>query len=123
MNPYRSFVNYTVTISILFAFVATLALQPQVRAGEAPATTPYSGDIWTRSTLTGDWGGLRNQLAEKGVTFDLSITQVGQGVVRGGKNGAWQYGGRGDIVMNVDSGKLGLWPGGFLEDVRARASD
>ena len=37
-----------------------------------------------------------------------------QGVVDGGKSGAWRSGGRGDIVLNVDSGKLGLWPGGFL---------
>ena len=83
-------------------------------AGEAPSATPYSGDIWNRSTLTGDWGGLRNQLAEKGVTLDLSVTQIGQGVVGGGKSGAWQYGGRGDIIMNIDSQKLGLWPGAFL---------
>ena len=83
-------------------------------AEEAPSTTPYSGDIWNRSTLTGDWGGLRNQLAEKGVTLDLSVTQIGQGVVRGGKSGAWQYGGRGDIILNLDSQKLGLWPGAFL---------
>lgn len=41
-------------------------------AGEAPSATPYSGDIWNRSTLTGDWGGLRNQLAEKGVTLEDS---------------------------------------------------
>ena len=52
-------------------------------AGEASSATPYSGDIWNRSTLTGDWGGLRNQLAEKGVTLDLSVTQIGQGVVGG----------------------------------------
>ena len=83
-------------------------------AGEAPSATPYSGDIWNRSTLTGDWGGLRNQLAEKGVTLDLSVTQIGQGVVGGGKSGVWQYGGRGDIIMNIDSQKLGLWPGAFL---------
>jgi len=83
-------------------------------AGEAPSATPYSGDLWTRSTLTGDWGGLRNQLAEKGVTLDLSVTQIGQGVVNGGKSGAWQYGGRGDIILNLDSQKLGLWPGAFL---------
>ena len=82
--------------------------------GEAPSATPYSGDIWTRSTLTGGWGGLRNQLAEKGVTLDLSVTQSGQGVVNGGKSGAWQYGGRGDIILNLDSQKLGLWPGAFL---------
>jgi porin len=83
-------------------------------AEEGSAEKPYSGDIWTRSTLSGDWWGLRNELAAKGVTIDMSLTQVGQGAVNGGKSGAWQYGGRGDIVMNADSGKLGLWPGGFL---------
>src|SRR5258705_2930485 len=92
--------------------LATFALT--AGAGEAPSATPYSGDIWNRSTLTGDWGGLRNQLAEKGVTLDMGLTQAAQGVVHGGKSGAWQYGGRGDIVMNIDSQKLGLWPGAFL---------
>jgi porin len=98
------------TIVILLA----IFLLAPARAGDAPSATPYSGDLWTRSTLSGDWGGLRNQLAEKGVTLDLSVTQIGQGVVRGGKSGAWQYGGRGDIVMNIDSQKLGLWAGAFL---------
>jgi porin len=95
-------------------FLLGIFLQRQVEAEDAPPANPYSGDFWTRSTMTGDWGGVRNQLANKGVTLDLSLTQIGQGVVNGGKSGAWQYGGRGDIVMNVDSGKLGLWPGGFL---------
>ncbi len=36
MKPYRRFVNNTVTISLLSVFVATLAVQPQVQAGEAP---------------------------------------------------------------------------------------
>ena len=51
---------------------------------------------------------------QKGVTFDFNITQIGQGVVNGGKSGVWQYGGRGDLVINLDSQKLGLWPGGFF---------
>jgi porin len=84
------------------------------RAGDAPPATPYSGDLWQRSTLSGDWGGLRNQLAEKGVSIDMDITQVGQGAVNGGKSGAWQYGGRGNITINADTQKLGLWPGGFF---------
>jgi porin len=87
-----------------------------IRAGaeDAPAPTPYSGDFWSRSTLTGDWGGLRNDLAAKGVTLDMDITQVGQGVVGGGKSGAWQYGGRSDFILNLDSQKLGLWPGAYF---------
>ena len=99
-----------VVVALLQAFFAS----GEVLAGDAPAPTPYSGDIWTRSTLSGDWGGLRNEWAAKGVTLDMNITQVGQGVVGGGKNGAWEYGGRGDLILNLDSGKLGLWPGGFF---------
>jgi porin len=80
----------------------------------APAARPYSGDLWHRSILTGDWWGLRNDLAAKGITFNLSLTQIGQGVVEGGKKEAWEYGGRGNLTIKVDTQKLGLWPGGFL---------
>lgn len=74
----------------------------------------YSGDIWSRSTFTGDWGGVRNDLAKKGITFDIYATQTYQGVTSGGKTHDWQYSGRGDITLSVDTGKLGMWAGGFL---------
>lgn len=80
----------------------------------AGAEDRYSGDFFRRSTLTGDWGGARNDLAAKGITFDASVTQVGQGVLSGGKDSTWQYGGRGDLTGHLDTQKLGLWPGGFL---------
>lgn len=76
--------------------------------------TNYSGDFWSRSTLTGDWGGVRNDWAQKGITFDINLTQVGQGDIGGGKKTGWEYGSRGNITLNVDAQKLGLWPGGFL---------
>ena len=81
-------------------------------AGES--TAPYSGDFLSRSTLTGDWGGMRNNLANKGVTFDTNLVLTEQGVVDGGKNSEWENGGRGSLLLKVDTGKLGLWPGGFL---------
>ncbi len=83
-------------------------------AEEASSDKPYSGDIWHRSTLTGDWLGVRNDLAAKGITFDMSLTQVYQGIVDGGKDEAWKYGGRGNFTLSVDTQKLGLWPGGFF---------
>lgn len=83
-------------------------------AEDATSAQSYSGDFLTRSTLTGDWLGLRNDLAAKGVTFDATVTQIEQGVVSGGKDGSWEYGGRGDLTGTVDTQKLGLWPGGFL---------
>ena len=44
----------------------------------------------------------------------MSLTQVYQGIVGGGKDILWKYGGRGDLTINVDTQKLGLWPGGFF---------
>ena len=103
-----------IKLFIALALLQNLFLVVQLHAADEPAPTPYSGDIWNRSTLTGDWGGFRNEWAAKGVTLDMSITQVGKGVVAGGKSGAWEYGGHGDFILNLDSGKLGLWPGGFF---------
>ena len=102
-------------ILVVFALLQSLFLSAELQAADAPSATPYSGDIWTRSTLSGDWWGFRNELAAKGVTIDMSLTQAAQGIVHGGKDTGWQYGGgRGDIVFNLDTQKLGLWPGGFL---------
>ena len=96
-------------------FLVVISLVVKLEAQEAPPATAYSGDFWQRSTLTGDWGGLRNELAARGVTLDMSLTQAAQGIVHGGKDTGWQYGGgRGDIILNLDTQKLGLWPGGFL---------
>jgi porin len=97
----------------LFLFALLLGLSCLAQPAIADDTT-YSGDFLNRSTMTGDWGGLRNQLAAKGVTFDVNLVLTEQGVVDGGTNREWENGGRGDLLLQVDTGKLGLWPGGFL---------
>ena len=97
---------------ILVIVLRGMSIAPAV--AQTSSTAPYSGDIWHRSTLTGDWFGARNDLAAKGITFDMSLTQVYQGTVDGGKDDAWKYGGRGDLTINVDTHKLGLWPGGHF---------
>jgi porin len=101
--------------STLFAIALLCSLVFSPDAGTQELPRSYSGNIWNRSTLSGDWWGLRNQLGDKGVTLDMTLTQAAQGIVHGGKDTGWQYGGgRGDIILNVDTQKLGLWPGGFL---------
>jgi len=87
---------------------------------EAAKTTPppkhyTGGDLWNRSTLSGDWGGLRNDLAMKGLTIDFGVTQTLQGNLGGGKEFRWPYQGSEDLFINIDTGKMGLWPGGFLK--------
>lgn len=99
--------------SLAFSFLLSSA-PLCAQAAEAPADDSPLGDLLTRPTLAHDWGGIRSQGIEKGVTLDLSLTQIGQGVVDGGKSGEWQYGGRANVTLNLDTQKLGLWPGGFF---------
>jgi porin len=87
----------------------------------APSQTPnplWGGDLRTRSQFTGDWGGSRDALATKGLTFFSDITQYYQGVASGGLKQQFRYGGRADYLIDLDSQKMGLWKGGHI-DLRA----
>lgn len=73
------------------------------------------GNLWDRTQLSGDWGGLRKQAVDHGVYFDASLTQFFQGNVAGGKTqGPVRENGTMDYWLTVDSGKAGLWPGGAI---------
>lgn len=67
-----------------------------------------------RETLTGNWGGYRDQLVEKGVKFDLEFTEYYQGLFSGDGNDDFEFGSRADALVDVDTTKLGLWSGGGL---------
>jgi porin len=101
-------------IIVMLMFLLGIAFAIKAKAETVSDDKPYSGDFWSRSTLTGDWGGIRNEWAAKGITFDINLTQTAMSVISGGKNIGWEYAGRGDLTFNVDTGKLGLWPGGFF---------
>ncbi|HSA27657.1 MAG TPA: carbohydrate porin [Phycisphaerae bacterium] len=76
----------------------------------------YTGDLAHRKYLTGDWGGARTQLAEKGILFELDVTQILQGNAHGGRdtNNAFRYSGSADYYLKLDTARMGLWPGGLL---------
>jgi porin len=74
----------------------------------------FAGDPLSRKFLLGDWGGARTDLANKGVQFDLSFTQVYQGIVGGGDEQAWRYGGKLVSHTNFDFDRMELIPGGIL---------
>jgi porin len=76
----------------------------------------YGGDLAHRKYLTGDWGGARTQLAEKGILFELDVTQILQGNAHGGRdtNNAFRYSGSADYYIKLDTARMGLWPGGLF---------
>jgi carbohydrate-selective porin OprB len=70
----------------------------QASAGLLPIPN-YSADFWTRRSLSGDWGGVRTTLANKGIQFGLQWNQYVQGVTDGGRDRTTHYGG--DVVYSL----------------------
>lgn len=97
--------------TLLTAFCAASQLQAMPYA--SPET--WGGDLESRPRLTGAWGGLRDDMARKGIVLDLDLYWMPQTVTSGGKDedsGAW---GNALATLNVDTQKAGLWPGGFFK--------
>src|SRR5262245_36577529 len=103
----------------LWAFVCVVGLWLCRLAGaQALQIEDYRRDFWSRPSPTGDLGGLRNTLANKGINLDVDLVQSLQGLNSDGlshNNVRYPYGRYAEYRLNVDTGKLGLWPGGFLE--------
>ncbi len=94
--------------------VAMTNSSPPASAGLLPIPD-YSGDLLTRSYLTGDWGGARTNLANKGVQFGVQFNQYVQGVAAGGRDETTQYGGTVDYLLNLDLMKMGVLPGAIVK--------
>ncbi len=72
------------------------------------------GGFFERSYLFGDWGGTRNTLVDNGINIDFGITQFFQWNLSGGRDIGSRFSGSGDLFVNIDTGKAGLWSGGSI---------
>ncbi len=67
-----------------------------------------------REHLTGDWGGHRTSLAQKGIQLGLSYAQLAQGVVDGGRDSDSALGARVQALAQFDLDRMGAMPGGLV---------
>jgi porin len=80
-------------------------------AQEAAQGGAYGGPLRDRSTLIGDWGGVRDDLSAWGITVLPSLTGFYEGPTAGNVDHTFDLGAKGEVLLNVDGGKLGLWDG------------
>jgi porin len=73
-----------------------------------------TGDIWNRTQLTGDWGGVRTDWARHGVFIDVYSTSYYQNVRSGGLKTGGAFVQNTQASLNIDTGRAGLWSGGLL---------
>jgi porin len=86
-------------------FVATIAGSAgAVFAAESAKDAPKS--LWQQETLTGDWGGTRTALKDKGIDVSLIYINEVLSVLSGGINQRASYEGRFDVSIDTDLGKL-----------------
>ena len=78
------------------------------RAAEKANTPP---SIWEQETLTGDWGGARTALKNKGI--DITLNYIGEtfAVMSGGLQRQASYEGRLEFSLDADLQKLIGWTG------------
>ncbi len=95
--------------------LALLITPVPASAQPVPVPETWGGDFLSRARLTGNWGGFRDELGKKGVVFDADLLLTPQGVASGGRDTEAEFWGNAEYTLNVDTGKAGLWPGGFLK--------
>jgi porin len=103
--------------SISLLILVMIGSLPLLKAGEVGLTKSITNDAAPYADhLLGDWGGLRTSLADHGLTVNLDANYSLQNVANGGKSHGHDYGNifSSNLGMVFDTGKAGLWPGGFL---------
>jgi porin len=112
-EPCRSLSRICRLLVVAMASTVWTPLAATAQPVAVPET--WGGDFWSRPRLTGNWFGLRDELGKKGVVLDVDMLLTPQGVLTGGRDTGVEFWGNADYTLNVDTGKLGLWPGGFLK--------
>jgi porin len=105
-------------IAVLLAVNTSIVI-----AGEGIIPTPdYTGSLLKRSTLTGDWNGIRQNLAENGLQADLKAVTTYQNMFDGGIDR--DDGFVSTQELQLDTGKADLWAGGLFKlRVQSRFGD
>jgi porin len=108
--------------------IGVTLLSTAALAEESEATTGGQDNIMGRETLTGNWGGQRDALEERGITFEMAYTgewvsNFDNGLVNNKKETIYED--DLDLTMTVDTEKAGMWQGGtfFLYGLRNHGGD
>jgi porin len=79
-------------------------------AARAQEASSHEGDLASRDALSGDWGGTRSALEDKGVVLGGDTIDEVLGNVSGGAKRGSIYDGRLEIFATLDLDKLFAWP-------------
>jgi len=85
-----------------------------VTAAASPVPSPDPG-FWHQEEMTGDWGGARSRLKEKGVELEFKLSNFYQGTATGGVRQVSVYNGKFQTITKLDLEKIAGWKFTFIE--------
>jgi porin len=97
--------GWTVTAFVLAAVIGATAAQAKDKKPAEPKS------IWEQDTLTGDWGGARTALKDRGLDISLNYTGEMFSLLSGGINRRSVYDGLLEFLVDADLQKLVGWNG------------
>ncbi|MBD8894358.1 hypothetical protein [Roseibium litorale] len=102
-------------LSRLGVALAVSSMSVLATQAEEQPEKPAENSIWGRPTLLDGPETFRKVMRNHGIDIKaLSWTQFGQGLIQGDGDHSVEWGGKGDLILNLDGEKLGLWPGLFV---------
>lgn len=109
---FSNFILTALTAFCVFVSYPMSAAEPENTA--TAATAESKPDFWEQDFLTGDWGGYRQLLMDKGVA--LGVTYIGDsfGNPSGGYRHRSSYVGQLELTLDLDLDKLVGWSGGSI---------
>jgi len=75
----------------------------------SPVSPAAEGPDWNADTLTGDWGGVRTELSERGVTLEIALKADVLSSLSGGLKRGTRYMDNWDFKLKADADKLWGW--------------
>lgn len=96
------------------ALLGVMAVMGGLAATPAQADEEEAKGFWQRDTLTGDWGGARSSLEEKGITVSATYTGEALGNVSGGLRQRAVASGLLQADVEADLEKAIGWQGGLF---------
>lgn len=123
MSPFRLLEKSCVALFLSLSFFASVAVAAwEVESPDSMPWTPcvdcqtcgsdgYCLSLPMSEELTRRMTAVAASMQESGIIYDAAATQFYQGVASGGVEQRFEYGGKVDQFVILDSGNLGLWQG------------
>ena len=88
------------------------SIQASINKSDTLKENTSNKNFFKQKYLTGNWWGARSFLENRGLTFNFKYSSIYQGLLSGTGKKEFEYGGKVNALIQLETGKMKLWKGG-----------